>query len=547
MYLSVYAFWKGYLKSNHLKYMALAGLFLGLANDTKYAGFLLYPTYALFAIWYRKSLRSLLEKKVLVILVLSVIAFAPVVLALQANNMLLEPFYRILILRKQKPTITARPLSLDQIIVLGLDLYINTITGFPSVETSSLPWSASLQAATYILAPLAVLYSLTGLIRRKPAEAFLGILFVVFNGFIMVALPHSQSYLTWSLPAFDLILASFAVLFFRTLRSGPSTVGVTRRLSVLTPLKLAGIVLVTIIVASTALAGFSAWTVDKGECCYNFDTTGFLNSAQFIKKRAVTGELVAVDPGAISSFSPDLFGPVHPLVLFNVTAQMINGRMFAVTTLRTDLLEQLKPRFLLIYSTWSYRWISEVQWKTIRESYILVFQHRGWRIFERIVPVEYVSPLGPRPIVGQFRLKDLSSASIPPIMSLGVAYRMGFWVLSNDTQPQAFQLTVDAPNMYVLAFESDLTLTPNHSKYVNVTIVPQLPDVDSTIQIRLYLRTGSLPGDLELQDSVAKDVRLTRVFRLEDVLPIVIILIIAVAVLIMRGRGKLLNRHGGRQ
>jgi len=536
IYLSLYAFWKGYFKDNDQKYMVLAGLFLGVANDIKYAGFLLYPTYAIFIIWYRKSLRSLLDKRVLLAFVMSVVAFSPILLALQANNMLLMPYDHLLALRSKGTVSTYKKLSLDATIVRGLDLYVNAITGYPSVETSSLPWFSMLESAIYILAPLVVLYSLAGLFRRKKkekgAQAFLGILFVVFNGFIVAALPHNETYMTWSLPAFFLMFASFAFLLFRSLRSTRWTAtGVSAKVfSALTPLKIVGLLLVAIVIVSTFFAGLAAPAVDKGGYGFDQDTTGFFDSAQFIKKRAAETDILAMDGSAYINFSPSLFGPVYPIMLFNQTAREVSGRTYAVKTINIDFIEEIKPRFLLVYS-YSYSQISETDRQAIFEHYRLAFEDGGWRVFERTVP-----PARPEPVGGSsvavFVLEDLSLSSVPPTVTMGEPYVIDVWVLNQGNQTDRFRIDVSGKHFYVLKYEDAFTLSPSRVWHLNITVVPRVPDVDSVIRIGLFLETGPLPSDLQLQDTITKPVRIQASF-FSEALWILLVIVVAATVLIV--------------
>lgn len=234
--VSMYFFWRAY-SEDRLIYAAIAGVFIGLANDTKYAAFLLYPIFVSYLLWVRRrgfriELRPLVEKKFLVMIIISFLVFFPVMADLYLYGV--DPFYWQLFDRYKLQFAGYKTLGqfgIANLIMHGFDNYIGLLMdatvdlsqGFyiksGSVATMSLPWLFLFEAAAYILLPVTVLYYLYFFMKTRPRESFLLIAFLFFNAFVAAFSTRFQYYLLWNVPLFFIMLSNMTVNFADKIKS----------------------------------------------------------------------------------------------------------------------------------------------------------------------------------------------------------------------------------------------------------------------------------------------------------------------------------------
>jgi len=535
MYLSIYFFWRGYFRTDGLREMAVAGLFLGLASDTKYAALLLYLIYLVFMVWDRKNFRVLLERKVLLGFAVSLVVFGPVLLALQQNGLGLNTLLSSLYGRKLAPSNLNRSYSVLQYLWAGFYSYVSAVTGYPSMETYSLPWYSAFAVATFVIAPAAVLYALGRLIKRNQAPAFLAIFFLFFNGVIAVFLPQNPVYFAWSLPAFEILLSFFAFSLFKGFRLIGS-VQLPRAYPSFAAVRIVASFLIGLIVFSVCIAGTFSPIVDRGGPFIFRDPTGMLESAQFIKEQARAGDLVALDKDSMVMASPSIFGPARPVLVIEPTLVMVGQTQVRAPMFNLDLIEQVKPRFVLLSDDNDDPLITQDEWTVLYANYRLVFQTQGlgvvqsriWSVFERIGPAPSTSSSAPGSIEGSFLHKDLSSASLPPVLNIGQDYAVPLWIENNGTSTNTYLVWVGGAGVWTnypgspfpcatIAILSTcgsgiLILNPGTTTVV-LNLVPISVVQESTVRILLKLVSGPLLSNSFFQDSLAKRVTIKQAFE----------------------------------
>ncbi len=233
---ALYFIWRAY-SENRLLYAAIAGIFIGLGNDTKYSAFLLYPILICYLLWinrkgFRLGWRSLIEKKHLVIIIVSFLVFSPVLIDLILYGV--NPLYWQLFERYKLQFAGYKSVSqfgIPDLILHGYNNYVGLLidatpditNGFKissgSIATMSIPWLFLFEFVAYILLPLTILYYLYHSLHTKPRESFILIAFLAFNAFAALFGTRFQYYLLWNAPLFFIMLSNMTFNFAKNIKS----------------------------------------------------------------------------------------------------------------------------------------------------------------------------------------------------------------------------------------------------------------------------------------------------------------------------------------
>lgn len=361
MLVSMYFFWRAY-SEDRLIYAAIAGVFIGLANNTKYSAFLLYLIFVSYLLWVRRrgfhfGLRPLVEKKFLVMIITSFLVFLPVLADLYLYGV--DPFYWQLFDRYKLQFAGYKTLDqfgIANLIIHGFDNYVgllmdatvNFSQGFyiksGSIGTMSLPWLILFEVAAYILLPVTVLYYFYFFMRTQPRESFLLIAFLFFNAFVAAFSTRFQYYLLWNVPLFFIMLSSIAVNFANKIKLSkiseqPYLKGVVR----VSMLLITGVFLLSYIY----IGSISPFVNESIKAGYEKHIIKIKNSID--QNDSIATDKISMLYYYLNDYNMK-FIPVLPLYKIE---QKNQKRYLAVDL---DLLNTIKPRYILVadYSFLSY-------------------------------------------------------------------------------------------------------------------------------------------------------------------------------------------------
>lgn len=216
IFLFLYFFWKVY-NEEKLRYAIAAGIFLGLANDTKWIGLLLYPVVILFILWTKKNWKCVFNKKVLTMFLVSFLVFLPVLLDLYIHHV--DPFFYLLFGKfKGGDYAGYKSYSFIELLIHGFDNYIDMMIDVNNPVTSSISWLPAYQLAASFLLIFTLLYFLYYTLKGKNNASLLFIFFMVFNIFVAFYKLRFNYYLLWAFPAFLIMLSNISVDFVKKIK-----------------------------------------------------------------------------------------------------------------------------------------------------------------------------------------------------------------------------------------------------------------------------------------------------------------------------------------
>lgn len=227
IFLSLYFFWKAY-NEEKLRYAIAAGIFLGLATDTKYVSLLMYPVIILFVLWTKKrwkfmfGLKELMEKRVLTMFSVSFLVFLPVLLDLYIHRV--GPFFYLLFSKFGGGGYAGgsyagyKSFSFMDLIIHGFNNYIDMMIDANNPVTASISWLPAYRLAASFLLISTLLYFLYLTFKGKNNASLLFIFFIMFNIFVALYKLRFQYYLLWAFPAFLIMLSSMSFDFVEKIK-----------------------------------------------------------------------------------------------------------------------------------------------------------------------------------------------------------------------------------------------------------------------------------------------------------------------------------------
>jgi len=379
---SMYFFWRAYEK-NSIYYSVVSGIFIGLANDAKYSALLLYPFYTLFLLWTHKrrflfGWKSIIEKKFLVIIFVSLIFFSPVLLDLYIYGM--NPFYWQLFQRYEVQFVGYKSVGefgITDLLIRGFNNYVGLLMDKNSVATSSLPWISAFELVASALLIITILYYLYFLFWRISRESFLMIMFLVFNAFVAVFSVRFQYYLLWAIPTFFIMMSNMIINFKDELNL--KYLNKKIKFSLVDFVKILTLVFACIFIISYIVIGIYAPFVNESI------KVGYEKHILSIKDKIHQGESIATDKIEILYYylnKPDFNtqeNNIHVLPLYKKEKKL--DKIYIVVNL--DLLNTAKPRYI-ITSTYTFFAYATIYDKiTMKKDYILISNENDVLLYER--------------------------------------------------------------------------------------------------------------------------------------------------------------------
>ncbi|VVB84509.1 Dolichyl-phosphate-mannose-protein mannosyltransferase [uncultured archaeon] len=386
---SMYFFWKTY-EENSIFYAVITGILVGLGDDLKYSALLMYTIFISYLLWIKRKgiwldWKALFEKKFLIIIILSLLVFAPVVITFTLAG--INPFYWQLFERYQTQFAgykSASQFGLTDLLIHGFDNYIGLLidatpdlskglyidTG--SIATMSLPgsWLLLFLLAADIILPVLILYYLYFTLKNQPRESFLFIAFLIFNVFAAIFGTRFQYYLLWNVPIFFIMLSYMTVSFAGKIRK--KDFYKTSFLNKLTPVF---IVLVGIFLVSYIYIGTLAPFVNEGI------KVGYEKQILKVKGTLNNSDYIFTDRPDILYYYLNYYNMKNMQLVPLYEIVKDNGKRVRLVNL--ELLDQLKPKYIIvaIYSFSSYSKTNDKT--TISENYDLLSNEDDVLLYER--------------------------------------------------------------------------------------------------------------------------------------------------------------------
>lgn len=314
---SLYFFWTGVAKRKETKRALAAGVFLGLALDTKYTALLLPATFVLYFLLVGQDWKSfhilkrewwgrLASKEFGLLLAAGALVFAPVLYELQANgvNALYwdvlgkfvngySPFYRSF----NKP----------DIIVAALNSYSSTLSFVSNFNPASVfPLYGAYSSLTFFSLVGVLVYFLYGTLRLRNGETFLTLLFGISVLVFLVYPNRYQYYQLYTFPAYPLMFGALLDRAWRRLALG-------RRVG-MDPLRgsaLATFLIMFLVLSMGIVAGTSS--ARSGEGANDQLITFF----QYVKANPIPNLAIAVTPVSNLNFVS------YYLMKMNISARIV--------------------------------------------------------------------------------------------------------------------------------------------------------------------------------------------------------------------------------
>jgi 4-amino-4-deoxy-L-arabinose transferase-like glycosyltransferase len=375
-YTSMYFFWKSYNKEGDIKYALISGVFLGLADDTKYNAFFLYISFILFILWTKKSgwclgWKHLLEKKYLLLFFVSILVFSPVLIDLyvhDANPFLWQLASRQINVAKGYSVVGCS--GILDILRYGFNSYVDMMIDRDSIATLSLSWLPLFWLSALFLLLITLLYYLYALLKAQPSGSFLMAVYIVLNVPIVLFLQRHQYYVLWAIPILFIMISNISVSFFEELKFRYAKRGL-RFFTDST--KILVLISICIFSFSYIVVGTMAPSLNEGE------QAGYEKQVLNIKNKIQPGECVAIDLHNIV---------IHYFKKYDSNAKEHNISLLPLykrekrihypsTEVNVELLDRAKPRFI-ITSDYSFSAYATVRAnKEIRQHYDLISNEDG--------------------------------------------------------------------------------------------------------------------------------------------------------------------------
>lgn len=381
IFLSLYFFWKAQ-NEGKLRYAIAAGIFLGLANDTKYIGLLLYPVIILFVLWTKRrwefifGLKELMEKRVLTTLFVSFLVFLPVLIALHVQG---KGPISYLLFSKFKVGgggfAGYKSFSFVDLIIRGFNNYVGMMINAENPVTASISWLPAYQLAASFLLVSVIFYFLYHTFKGRNNASLLFVFFIVFNVFVALYKQKFQYYLLWAFPAFLIMLSCMSIDFVEKVRNKLKS----KSISSADFFRILFLLFSCLFIFSSVIIGL---VPPHNESLF----VGYESQIIKIKANIQPGDSITTDENMIPLVN-------YYLDKYDFDAERRNIRIFPLYKMvfwhrikrgvDLELLEIVKPRFIITSTYYHSAYADRYEELTIRKNYNLISNEGGILLYER--------------------------------------------------------------------------------------------------------------------------------------------------------------------
>lgn len=504
MLACIYYFFKSYNTKDDIKYACICGTLLGLANITKWNALLLYPVFFLFVLWTKRNIRSLFEKKFLLIAIISVLIQLPVWFYFLEQGM--NPiFYQLqgrFVTEKATLSTYQQSFGIGDVIIKGFNKFIFVLINEPAPATVYLPWFSIFKLVSYFLVIICILYYFYPVLNIRLSETLIFLYFIVFYTFVALYGSKFEHYLLWGLPAFYIMLSDISFKFFDYIKNKKGLLSISNIVKILT-LTFVGIFVFSYIL--TGLIGAIPPFVDKGEL------SGYETQISKIKNGITSEDTIATSAYTSTNYYLNRYN-LNPHVLSLYFEKDIDFKM----------LKEVKPRYIIVSDFYYYSTITDVYAKMlIRENYNLISNEEGVLLFERKQDVnnndsddnQEKSP--DYEISGEINA-DIFSRSIPAQMTVGRPYDILVRVKNTGEKSTTFVITIDVPSDFIYTSRKNweiITLNEGGSRQFKFTILPikqHVGKLNIIANFSLIKSSHYLPSSFVELDNVSTSVLLIK-------------------------------------
>jgi len=389
---SAYFFWKGF-QSKEIKYMALSGVLLGLAFDTKYIAAFTFLGCLIFVVWVKKDLKSIFRKHMLVWLISFILVILPVQISFLVNDV--NPYIKLL--ERWFPPGNGLPLiHLMDAPAKGLKVLI---FWFTRSANPWLPWVDLFKFVSAILLPLAVIYHVYPALKARPRESFLIISCLATLPPLISPLVHTY-WMIYMLPYLFIMISNLTVQAWHGFSDSKLTKTSLRPMKYVGTLRISALFLVTIFLSSQLITGIASPAIDEGD----FDSFG--RAIVFIKNRVEPGDVIATREGGRVGYFINQYNLNITEIPFS-SMQMRRGVTHARYTtpeevygFNPSILELDSLKFILIHRLQLDVNLNNTERRMLFEKYMIVFvstprlgyskwyPEQTWLVLERFPNIE---------------------------------------------------------------------------------------------------------------------------------------------------------------
>ena len=374
MFAALFFFWKSYHKKDDIVNACIAGILLGLAIGTKYISLLLYPILIIYLLWSSKSLKSIIDKRVILTFLVSLLVFSPVLITLYRNDV--NPFYWQLFKRFEIEYTSHYTIPLEELFIRGYNNYVGILIDKDSVAALSFSGLHIFHLSALILLAVTLLYCLQLMFKKKSSVRFLMIFFIILNVFIALYGVRYQYYLMSTLPVFYIMMSYMTISFIDQFEVQYKRKEL--RASLVNLAKISILIFVCIFAFSSIVIGIMAPFVNKPvTSCYEEYIVKLKNEIKF-------GEYIAADDVAVIYY----YCNEHGLKVHEQKIEIIPLLWSVKKPQREEVILNpeiwiMKPRYIICFDYPYNSMVDLIENKKIRENYDLISNKGGILLFEK--------------------------------------------------------------------------------------------------------------------------------------------------------------------
>ena len=383
---SCYFFWKGFQHPNKPMNMFMAGIFFGLGFDMMYVTLALPLVFLAFFLWFRGRVRAVSKNDLVIFASASLLVAMPVLAALYIDGA--NPFWWQFVGRFEAQRKLEVPFaSIADLAVRGLQNLVGLFVWRGEILWwFPIFWAASLT----ILLVVCVYYGYFLLLRKRPSEGFVTMLFGAFVLFVVFYQAREQHLLLYSFPFLIIMISNLVVRAVDGLRGRAFSLG-----SHIIPF--ISLVLTGVLVFSSLCIVVMQPTVEKGQ------VVGLSEAMSYLRRQAQPGDRVATLYGIYEARYAEQYHLELDLLFIPLLSTETPGEPNKPRTspwvLDTGRLEIFQPRFMVIQRQHYDFYFNQTFKQEMSRFYKLVLDTgpemiggltwRGYLVFQRFQPVAF--------------------------------------------------------------------------------------------------------------------------------------------------------------
>jgi 4-amino-4-deoxy-L-arabinose transferase-like glycosyltransferase len=364
-----YLFLRG-MREERQRYAIGAGVLLGLAIITKWVALLYIPSFLLYLLVSRRSLKGLVDRKVLLTFTLSGLVALPCVAALWASGV--NPLFRNFGIDTPPvlQVVGIEEIWLPDLIARGIQNFLEMSMDAGSRAWEEIPWGSGFLLIGGAVFLVTMASSIFGWVRGRRQEAFLFSIFLVFAAFIALYGKRFQYYLIWLLPTYLLLISGAMIRLVSFASNG-------RLLPRL--VSSAALALILVLLVSIIPTGILAPLLNGGP------TFGFDDQVRAMSPSLSEGDIIAASFPEVVHHYLEEFGhePFENRILVLPLNLKVLGPLGVTEQFDLRTITYLSPRFIITLRYYSDQLAGSEEMREINRKYRLVSEIGEVLLYER--------------------------------------------------------------------------------------------------------------------------------------------------------------------